>query len=107
MKEADINEHLQTIADLRAKIATLEDQLNNAMSSGDEAMQKLKKQLMDLGEDYDQFKVKSKREFDEMESNLTTKHKREIDALKEKYERMLAELRNNANSDKEFIQMEL
>ena len=42
-----------------------------------------------------------------MESNLTQKAKREYEAQKEKYEKMLAKLRNNANSDKEFLQMEL
>lgn len=30
-----------------------------------------------------------------------------MEQLKEKYERMLAELKNNASSDKEFLQMEL
>jgi len=38
---------------------------------------------------------------------MTEKHRREIEQLKEKYERMLAELKNNASSDKEFLQMEL
>lgn len=42
-----------------------------------------------------------------MQSDLTEKHKRELEQLKEKYERMLDELKNNASSDKEFLQMEL
>ena len=57
--------------------------------------------------DFDQHKTKAKKDYDEMESNLTQKAKREYEAQKEKYEKMLAELRNNANSDKEFLQMEL
>ncbi len=42
-----------------------------------------------------------------MHESLTDKHRREIEQQKEKYERMLQELRNNASNDKEFIQMEL
>ena len=42
-----------------------------------------------------------------MQANLTEKHNREMEQLKEKYERMLDDLRKNASSDKEFIQMEL
>ena len=42
-----------------------------------------------------------------MQSDLTEKHKRELEQLKDKYERMLNELKNNASSDKEFLQMEL
>ena len=38
---------------------------------------------------------------------MTDKHKREMEALKEKYETMIQELKNNANSDKEFMQNEL
>ena len=42
-----------------------------------------------------------------MQSGLNEKHRREMEQLKEKYERMLDELRKNASSDKEFVQMEL
>lgn len=42
-----------------------------------------------------------------MQTDLTEKHRKEMEALKEKYERMLSELKNNASSDKEFLQMEL
>ena len=42
-----------------------------------------------------------------MKDNLNEKHRREIQELKDKYERMLEEMRNNASSDKEFLQMEL
>ena len=42
-----------------------------------------------------------------MQDNLNEKHKREMQELKDKYERMLEEMRNNASSDKEFLQMEL
>ena len=47
MKEDDIQQHLKTIADLEAKIANLEDKLANAMQSGDEATQALRKKLQD------------------------------------------------------------
>ena len=42
-----------------------------------------------------------------MQADMTEKHRREIEQLKEKYERMISELKNNASSDKEFLQMEL
>lgn len=42
-----------------------------------------------------------------MESGLKSQHKQEMEQLKEKYERMLNELRSNASSDKEFLQLEL
>ena len=38
-----------------------------------------------------------------MQDNLNEKHKREMQELKDKYERMLEEMRNNASSDKEFL----
>lgn len=38
---------------------------------------------------------------------MTEKHRREIEQLKEKYEKIIAELKQNASSDKEFLQMEL
>ena len=38
---------------------------------------------------------------------MTEKHRAEIEALKNKYESMLDEMRRNASSDKEFVQMEL
>ena len=42
-----------------------------------------------------------------MLGDLTEKHRKEMEALKNKYESMLDELRRNASSDKEFVQMEL
>ena len=42
-----------------------------------------------------------------MQDNLNEKHRREMQELKDKYERMLDELKNNAKGDKEFLQMEL
>lgn len=42
-----------------------------------------------------------------MQSDLNEKSRRELEQLKEKYERMLQEMRMNASSDKEFVQMEL
>ena len=38
-----------------------------------------------------------------MQDNLNEKHRREMQELKDKYERMLDEMRNNASSDKEFL----
>jgi len=34
---------------------------------------------------------------------MTNKHKKEIEELKDKYERTIAELKRNASSDKEFL----
>jgi len=35
-----------------------------------------------------------------MQSQLTDKHRHEMDALKDKYEKIINELKNNASSDK-------
>lgn len=42
-----------------------------------------------------------------MQADLAEKHRIEMEALKDKYERMIDELKRNASSDKEFVQMEL
>ena len=42
-----------------------------------------------------------------MKDELAEKHKREMDALRQKYEQMLNELQMNASNDKEFVQNEL
>ena len=77
------------------------------MQSGDEATKALRKQLSDLQEEYEQYKIKAKREFEDMQVSLTEKMKRELEQQKDKYEKLLDELRRNASSDKEFLQMEL
>ena len=51
--------------------------------------------------------MKAKQEYEQLQADLTEKHRRELEQMKEKYEKMLDELRNNASSDKEFIQMQL
>lgn len=51
--------------------------------------------------------MKAKQEYEKLQADLTEKHRRELEQMKEKYERMLDELKNNASSDKEFIQMQL
>ena len=38
-----------------------------------------------------------------MQADLGEKHRRELEQLKEKYERMIDELKKNASSDKEFL----
>ena len=57
--------------------------------------------------EFDQFKAKSKQDFEAMQDQLNSQHKREMEALKDKYEKMISELKLNANSDKEFMQNEL
>ena len=42
-----------------------------------------------------------------MEESLTEKHKKEIEALKARFEQSIADLKSNMSSDKEFIQNEL
>jgi len=46
-------------------------------------------------------------DFEKMQTDMATKAKKEIDALKAKYEAMLDELRKAAAGDKEFVQNEL
>ena len=38
---------------------------------------------------------------------MTSKHQKELDALKDKYERMILELKANASSDKDFMEGQL
>lgn len=89
MKEADITEHEKTIADLRSKIQDLQRQLDNAMLSGSEATQQLRKQLQEVTEAFEKFRNLSKQEYESLQESLTDKHRRELDQQKEKYERML------------------
>ena len=77
------------------------------MQSGDEATRNLRNQLKKLEEDFEAFKKKAKSDYEDMQALLNEKNKRELDALREKYERMIQELKMNANSDKEFMQSEL
>ena len=78
---------------MEAKIASLEGQLAQAMQSGDEATQALRKQLADVTSAFDDFKVTSKQEFESMQSDLNEKHRKEMEALKRKYEDMMNELK--------------
>ena len=78
---------------MEAKIASLEGQLAQAMQSGDEATQALRKQLADVTSAFDGFKVTSKQEFESMQSDLNEKHRKEMEALKRKYEDMMNELK--------------
>ena len=89
MKEADITEHEKTIADLRSKIQDLQRQLDNAMLSGSEATQQLRKQLQEVTEAFEKFRNLSKQEYASLQESLADKHRRELDQQKEKYERML------------------
>ena len=77
------------------------------MQSGDEASKRLKQQLDELTDEFEKFKAKAKNDFDDMQSDLTIKHTRELVNMKEKYETMIAELKANAKNDKEFLKMEL
>ena len=77
------------------------------MQSGDEATQALRRQLQEVNEAFDSHKTKAKQEYEKLQADLTEKHRLEIQQLKDKYERMLDELKKNASSDKEFLQMEL
>ena len=78
MKEAEITQLEQKIAELEAKIANLETQLNNAMQSGDEATQALRRQLQEVNEAFDAHKTKAKQEYEKLQSDLTEKHRTEL-----------------------------
>lgn len=68
------------------RIAQLEKRLDEAMSSGDEATNNLRKQLADLEKEFDAFKIKSKQDYESTVEQMTTAHKRELDAMRDKYE---------------------
>lgn len=42
-----------------------------------------------------------------MKEDLTDKHAKELDALRQKYENMIKEMQRNAENDKDFVQNEL
>lgn len=52
-------------------------------------------------------KVKAAKDFETMRNDLTVRSKQELEALRQKYEAMLEEMRRNGNADKEFVANEL
>jgi len=77
------------------------------MESGDQATKNLRAQLARVQEEFEAFKLKSKRDFESMHEELTRKHDREMEELRQKYEQMIREMQMNASNDKEFVQNEL
>ena len=73
------------------------------MQSGDEATNNLRKQLADVQAELEALKIRSKEQYEGLQAQLTAKHREEMEALKEKYERQIIELQDNASNDKEFI----
>jgi hypothetical protein len=67
----------------------------------------LRDKLKRLQEEFDAFKMKSAKDYETMQSQLNEKTKKELAAMKERYEAMLDELRRNAAGDKEFVMNEL
>ena len=63
--------------------------------------------MADVQAELEALKIRSKQEFEKMQADLTDKHRKEMEALKEKYERIIQEMKDNASNDKEFVQMEL
>ena len=94
VKERDglISQRDEQISQLEEKIRRLEQDLESATQSGDEAMKALRDQLKRLQDEYEQHRIKAKKDFDSMQEELTQKHKREMDALRNKYEQMLNEM---------------
>lgn len=85
------------------KIKKLEAELQTAQQSGDEATQALRDQIRRLTEELEALKVKSQREYLELEDRLTKKHAAEMEAQKQKYEQIIGEIKMNSNNDKEFL----
>jgi hypothetical protein len=54
-------------------------------------------------DEFEQFKLKTAREYESMQNELNQKAKKDLEAMKVKYEAMLEELRRNAAGDKEFV----
>jgi len=79
MKQHEIAEQVKIISDLQSKIAELEKKLHSAMQSGDEATQALRRQLQEVQEAFEQFKVKSQREYAELQASLTEKGRKDLE----------------------------
>lgn len=75
--------------------------------SGDQVVTQLRNELARLKLEYDEFKAKSARDFEQLKADLLQKAKKEFESQKERYEQMLDELRRQAAGDKEFIVNEL
>ena len=56
------------------------------MLSGDQQTKELRAKLERLQTEYDEFKIKAAKDFQNMEETLKEKHKKEIEALKARYE---------------------
>ena len=106
-RDGTIEERNREISQLEEKIRRLELELDQATLSGDEATKNLRDQLKRIQEEYEKHCIKAKHDFDSMKDELAEKHKREMDAQRQKYEQMLNELQMNASNDKEFVQNEL
>lgn len=75
--------------------------------SGDQNTQQLRDQLKRLQEEYEQFKVKTAKDYEAMQAELGAKSQKALDTQKQRYEQMLDELKRQLNGDKEFVQNEL
>lgn len=49
----------------------------------------MRRQLQETNDAFDKHKVHARQEYEKLQTDLAEKHRREMEALKDKYERML------------------
>jgi chromosome segregation ATPase len=85
-RDTTITERDRTISELEARInqmteqiANLEKELAQAQQSGDSIVSDLRKQLQALKDEFDDFRTKSARNFEQMQSDLNSKARKELE----------------------------
>lgn len=64
----------------------MEERLARAMQSGDEETKSLRQQLAKLQDEFEAFKVKSRKSFEHMQASLKEEHEQAMEQLRRKYE---------------------
>lgn len=79
-RDHQISDLLAQLQNLKDSIRRLEEELRQAQQSGDQGVQNLRMQLQKLQEEFDQFKFKASKDFEQMQQELLTRAKKELDA---------------------------
>jgi ABC-type transporter Mla subunit MlaD len=91
----DIQDHLQTIEDLKSQIANLQDQLDQAGLSGAEGMDKLRKEIQRLMDEVETIKAKARKDHQDLEQRLQKQKANELEQQQKKYEKIMEDLKRS------------
>lgn len=85
----------------------MEKQLDEARQNGAEGEDKLRLEIKRLLGEIELIKVKNQKDFKDLETRMKKQKESELHTQKEKYERMIADLKKQAAKDKAFVEDEL